>query len=149
MRHMRAFAWILLLCHVCVGQAVKVRVINGNDGRPLPRQTVSVEFFSEKPPRVSSPLHFETDSDGEAQFSVPEFTSEIDVRLNLASKHWHCACWVMADTETVLRGGILQTPPTTAPNAPLPPPNMEPGQIVFIARPFTAFEKLLYPLLEQ
>ena len=108
-----------------------------------------MQFFSERPARVSSPLHIDTDANGVAQFNVPESTSEIDVRLALASKHWHCACWVMADTQTVLHKGILQAPPTTAPNAPFPPANIEPGQIVIIARPFTAFEKLLYPLPKQ
>src|SRR6266566_2971480 len=136
MRHMRAFICALVLCHVCIAQAVKVRVINGYDGRPLPKRAVFVQFFSEKPANISSPLHIETDANGEAQFNISESRPEnIDVRLTLTSEHWHCLCWVMVETEKVLREGIVQIPPTKVPNAPIAPANREPRQIVFIARP--------------
>lgn len=150
---MRAFFWGLVVCQVCFAQSVKVRVINGWDGRPLPRQGVSVQFFYEKPPKVTPPQRLTTDANGEAQFSIPESLPEhIDVQLALTSEYWHCACGVMADTEEVLNllnKGILQDRRSNVPNAPLAPANREPGQIVFIARPFTFFEKLLYPVLKQ
>jgi hypothetical protein len=147
---MRAFTWALVLCHICSAQVVKVRVINGYDGRPLPKQAVFVQFFYERRPKISPPLHIETDANGEAQFNISESPPEnIDVRLALTYEHWHCACWVMADTEKILREGIVQVPPTNVPNAPIAPASMGPGQIVFIARPFTFFEKLLYPFLKQ
>jgi hypothetical protein len=91
-----------------------------------------VQFFSEKPARVSTPLHIETDANGEAQFSVPELTSKIDV-LALAYKHWHCACWVMADTQTVTSQRHFANSTDHRLECTLPPANMEPGQIVFIA----------------
>jgi hypothetical protein len=147
---MRAFTWALVLCHICFAQEVKVRVINGLDGRPLPKQAVFVQFFYEKPARISPPLHIETDADGEAQFSISKPPPEnIDVRLALTSEHWHCACRVMADTEKVLREGILQVARSNVPNAPIAPANKEPGQIVFIAAPFTFIEKLMHPLPKQ
>jgi hypothetical protein len=146
---MRAFIWALVLCHVCIAQTVRVRVIN-DDGRPLPKQAIFVQFFSEKPANISPPLHIETDANGEAQFNISESRPEnIDVRLALTSEHWHCLCWVMVGTEKLLREGIVQISPTKVPNAPIAPANREPGQIVFIARPFTFFEKLLYPLLKH
>jgi hypothetical protein len=148
-RPMRAFIWALVLCHVCIAQTVRVRVIN-DDGRPLPKQAIFVQFFSEKPANISPPLHIETDANGEAQFNISESRPEnIDVRLALTSEHWHCLCWVMVGTEKLLREGIVQISPTKVPNAPIAPANREPGQIVFIARPFTFFEKLLYPLLKH
>jgi hypothetical protein len=117
---------------------------------PCQKLAVLVQFFDEKQSKISPPLHIETDANGEAQFNISESPPEnIDVRLALPSEHWHCACWVMADTETVLREGIVQIPPINVPNAPFAPASTEPGQIVFIARPFTFFEKLLYPLLKQ
>lgn len=147
---MRAFIWGLVLCHVCFAQAVKVRVINGYGGQPLSKQVVVVQFFYEKPASVSPPLHIETDANGEAQFNISGSHPEnIDVRLTLTSEYWHCLCWVMADTKEVLREGILQIPPTNVPNAPIAPANREPGQIVFVARPFSFFEKWLYPFLKQ
>ncbi len=147
---MRAFTWALVLCHICSAQVVKVRVINGYDGRPLPKQAVFVQFFDERRPKISPPLHIEADVNGEAQFNISESPPEnIDVRLALTSEHWHCACWIMADTQKILREGIVQVPPTNVPNAPTAPASTGPGQIVFIARPFTSFEKLLYPFLTQ
>lgn len=146
---MRDLIWVLFLCHFCFAQQVKVRVISSQDGHALPKQAVSVQFFYEKPAKVTPPLHIETDRNGEAQFSIPEPTPEhLDVRVALTSEHWHCACWVMADTGEVIQKGITQTAPTNkakAPNSADP----EPRQIVFIARPFTFFEKLLYPLVKQ
>jgi hypothetical protein len=55
----------------------------------------------------------------------------------------------MADTEKVLREGILQVARSNVPNAPIAPANKEPGQIVFIAAPFTFIEKLMHPLPKQ
>lgn len=150
MRHMRAFFWALVLSQVCFAQSVKVRVVNGWDGHSLPRQGVSVEFFYEKPPKVTPPQRLTTDANGEAQFSIPESLPEhIDVTVALTSEYWHCACGVMADTEEVLHKGILQDRRSNVPNAPFPLANREPGQIVFLARPFGFFEELLYPVRKQ
>ena len=141
---MRAFAWVILLCHVCFAQTVRVRVINGWDARPLPKQAVFVQFFYEHPAKSSFPLRIETDANGEAQFSIPESPPDhIDVSVAVTSEYWHCACAVMADTEEVPHKGILQYRRPNVPNAPFPPANTEPGQIVFVARPFTDFERFI------
>ena len=150
MKHARGFTWTLLLCDVCFTQAVKVRVINGNDGRPLPKLAVSVQLFYEKQAKISAPLQIETDLNGEAEFNIPGPPPEhIDVRITLTSPYWHCTCWRMAETEELLHKGIVQVSRTNVPNAPIAPANTVPGQIVFITRPYTFFEKLLYPLLKQ
>ena len=142
---MRALFWALVLCQGCFAQSIKVRVINGWDGRPLPKQGVSVQFFYEKPPKVTPPQRLTTNANGEAQFSLPQWLPEhIDVQVALTSQYWHCACGVMADTEEVLTKGILQERRSSVPNAPLAPANRELGQIVFIARPFTFFERVLH-----
>ena len=143
---MRALALVLLLCPVCFAQSVRVRVINGKDGRPLPKQAISVQFFYEKPAKVSPPLHLETDSNGEAQFSIPEPTpAHLFVHVALTNEYWHCACGFMGDTETVVHKGVVEAPP----KAPIAPANREPGQIVFVARPFTFVERLLYPVMKE
>jgi hypothetical protein len=105
---------------------------------------VSVQFFYEKPPKVTPPQRLATDANGEAQFSIPESSPDhIDVSVALTSEYWHCACGVMADTEEVLHKGILQYRRPKVPNASFPPANAEPGQIVFVARPFTDFERFI------
>jgi hypothetical protein len=147
---MRALIGVLLLCQFSFAQAVKVRVVNGNNGDPLPKQAISVQFLYEKPPKASSPLRIETDANGEAQFRIPESPPEhLDVKLALTSEHWHCGCWVMADTEDVIHKGIVEATPPDKAKASTTPANAEPGEIVFIVRPFTFFEKLLYPLVKQ
>jgi hypothetical protein len=138
-------ALLLLLPRFCFAQSVKVLVVDDKNGRPLPRQAVSLQFFYERPARVTPPLRATTDSKGEAQFSIPQPNPEhLDVRVALTSGHWHCACWLMSDIEPVLRNGValkLQSKPPWA--------NAEPGLIVFHARPFTFVERLLYPIMKQ
>jgi hypothetical protein len=128
---------------------VTVRVINGK-AESLPRQPVFVQFFYEKPAKISTPLNMDTDFHGEAQFKIPELAPEyVNVRVTRSSDLWHCACGVMVETQAVLHRGIVQIPPSKVPNAPFAPANAEPGQIVFVVRPFTGFEKWLYPFLKQ
>jgi hypothetical protein len=101
-----ALMGVLLLCQFSFAQAVKVRVVNGNNGDALPKQAVSVQFLYEKPPKATPPLRIETDANGEAQFRIPEPPPErLDVRLALTSGHWHCGCWVMPLTEDVISKG--------------------------------------------
>lgn len=145
----RTVVWvfILLLYPVCFGQKVTVRVINAKNGHPLPKQTVFVQFLYEQPPAASSPVQVQTDGTGRAQFTIPEPQPEhLNVRVALTSEHWHCACWVMTDTEKVIRNGLVQTDRLNSPSAQV---NAEAGEIVFIARPFTFFERALYPLVKQ
>jgi hypothetical protein len=138
-------ALVLLLPRFCLAQSVTVRVVNDKNGRPLPSQAVSVQFFYEKPARVTQPFRATTDSKGEAQFSIPQPNPEhLDVRVALTSEHWICRCWLMSDIEPVLRKGVALTPQSKPPWA-----NAEPGLIVFHARPFTLAERLLYPIMKQ
>ena len=54
----------------------------------------------------------------------------------------------MAETGDVISKGIVDATPPSKAKASTAPANTEPGQIVFSVRPFTFFEKLLYPLLK-
>lgn len=65
----------------CLAQSVRVRVINGKNGRQLPKQAISIQFLKEKPANAS-PLRPETDCNGEAQFATPEtMPARIAVRV--------------------------------------------------------------------
>ena len=147
---MRALIGVFLLCQFSFAQAVEVRVVNGNNGDPLPKQAVSVQLLYEKPPQTSPPLRIETDASGEAHFRLPDPPPDrLDVKLALTSEHWHCGCWVMAHTGDVIDKGVVDATPPNKAKASAAPANAGPGQIVFIVRPFTFSEKLLYPLVKQ
>src|SRR5205809_7351700 len=76
MRHMRAFICALVLCHVCIAQAVKVRVINGYDGRPPANNSYLFEVYSYEPSNTSFPPLFYTDSTCHRQFNIAESTAK-------------------------------------------------------------------------
>lgn len=144
MRCMRGFIWVLWLSQMCLAQSVTVHVVNEINAKPLANQSVLVQFLFDDSSKTSSVLRLVTDSHGETQFSLPEPTPErIDVEISLAKKYWHCACWVIADTETIIHSGVLQVPKTEPPMHPFPPANKEPGRVIFIARPYAALEMLL------
>ena len=147
-KHYRCFVWfpLLWLSPLCFGQAVKIRVVNANNGYPLPKQKVLVALLYEKgemtPANYDTNLSLETDSDGEVQFSLPEPAPvHLAARVRLASKYWHCKCILTVSTQVVVEQGVVQTPgpqlSTSAKNA-----NAGPGVILFIARPFTFLERL-------
>lgn len=144
---MRALLIMLLLSPFCLAQTVKVRVLNGNNGHPLPNQRVSVQFFYDNPAEVTPPLRLATNSSGEAQFNLPSPAPQhMDVRISLTSDHWKCSCWVMNATDVVLHKGIL----TTLPKQKVSPPAFaEPATITFLPVPMSFIEKLLYPLVKE
>ena len=147
-QYYRCIVWfaLLWLSPLCFGQAVKIRVVNTKDGHPLPKQGVSVALLYEKgevtPASYNTNLSFETDGNGEVQFSLPEPAPvHLAARVHLTSKHWHCKCVALVSTQVVVEQGIVQTPgpelPTSATNA-----KAGPGVILIIARPFTFLERL-------
>ena len=134
-------------------QTLRVRVLKINDRHPLPHQDVSVALLYEKgekpPPKYDANLRSTTDENGEAQFLLPEPAPvHLAVQLHLTSEHWHCGCMILAATQELIQRGLVQTPgpqsKESSTNA-----NPEPGLILFFVRPFTFFERLLYPLLKE
>jgi len=147
-QYYRCIVWfpLLWLSPLCFGQEVKIRVVNANNGHPLPKQKVSVALLYEKgemtPANYDTNLSLETDGNGEVQFRLPEPAPvHFAVRVRLTSKHWHCKCVELVSTQVVVEKGIVQTPgpelPTSATKA-----KAGPGVILFIARPFTFLERL-------
>ena len=105
-----------------------------------------MQFFYEKPAKVSPSFHLENDSNGEPRFNIPEPTpAHLFVHGALTYEYWHCTCVFMGPTEAVVHKGVVEAPP----KAPIALANPEPGHIVFVARPFTFVEKLLYPLMKE
>ena len=94
-----------------------------------------------------TPHHLETDANGDAHFILPKpAPAQLGVRVHLTSKYWHCACVALVTTEDVVKKGIVQPYEPTASAIPL---QVEPGEILFVVRPFTFLEHLLYPFVKE
>jgi hypothetical protein len=149
--YFRRMIWFLLLwiSPSCFGQVIKIRVINGKNGHPLPKQQTTLSLLyteSEKQPaKYDAILHLDTDANGVAQFDLPEpAPAHLSAGAHLTSEYWYCGCAipVLAVTKEVMLKGFVAgrelSSPTTSVKA-------EPGEILFVARPFTFFERLFYP----
>jgi hypothetical protein len=153
--YFRRITWLLLLwiSPSCFGQVIKVRIINGKNGNPLPKQQIAVSLLYEegeqKPAKYDALLRDNTDAKGVAQFDLPAPSpAHLSVGARLASEYWHCGCDIPAlvVTKELIQKGIvvgreLGSPATSV--------KAEPGEILFVARPLSFFERLFYPLLKD
>ena len=147
---MRALLWTVLLGDVCFAQSVTVRVINDNDKRPVPKQAVMVQFFYENPKGISAPTYLTTDDTGETRFTILEpRPKQVSVGVTLTSERWRCACWLKVEPTRMLQKGALMKPPGNLARPSRTPSDAKPGEIVFVARPYTLLEKLLDPLMRE
>lgn len=150
----RSFACFLLLClgPFCQAQDVKVRIINAANGLPLQEQGVSVSFLYDKkydkeiPARYDASLQLETDVNGEAHFKLPEPPpAHFSAQVRVDWTRWKCGCGILGSTDDLVRKGIVEPVATTNSKA-APLFKAAPGEILFVARPLSFLERLLYPL---
>jgi hypothetical protein len=149
------FSFLLCLGPSCLAQAVKVRVVNGSTERPLRKQEVSVSLYYEKgeptPAKYDADLNLQTDEKGEVRFFLPEpAPRDLDVRVAIDWSRWQCGCNLRLSTEAVIQKGIVD-PAASANDWKRRPALLKPvpGEIRFVVRPLSFFERLLYPLLKQ
>lgn len=144
---------LLWLGPFCLAQAVTIRVINADGGRPLQKQKVSVTLLYDKgekrPAKYDATLALETNTSGEAQIKLPEpAPAHLAVSLPIDWGRWHCAgaCGVLAVTQDVIGKGIVESAADHKKSG----ASIEaiPGEILFIVRPLSFFERLLYPLVK-
>ena len=152
-RQLRNLIWPLLvwLSAVCSSQVITVRIINERNGHALPRQKISVSLFYGKgepaPQKYDSQLSLKTDANGVAQFTLPEPPpAHLWVGAGLPSQYWFCSCNTGARTATqeVIEkgmGGRIDSKSKV--------PDAKPGEIVFAARRYNLFYRILYPLLKE
>lgn len=145
---MLRWACLLIFVSTCFAQELTIRVLNAKDGKPLPEESVTVQFLGQA--AAPPPLQLQTDQIGEARFDVPTPSPKVlSVRVVLTSERWHCACSVMTETAKVVRDGVTQAPPRKDEQSSKSNLIAKPGEIVVVARPFTLLEKLLFPLLKE
>ncbi len=137
-QYFRYLVWSLLLwiSPLCFGQVIRMRVINAENGHPLPKQHISVSLLYEKnekvPAKYDALLHLETDVDGEARFSLPEpAPAHLSATTSLTSEHWRCGCWALVVTQELIQNGIVEGQKLTTPAMQL---KAEPREILFVAR---------------
>ena len=154
-RHVACFL-LLSVAPSCLAQEAKIRVINGANGRPLPKLTVFVSFLYDKkydkeiPATYQASLNLETDENGEARFKFPQpppvhFSAQVRVDWS----HWHCGCGILGSTEDLVREGINGPVPVSEGKKFATRYKTAPGEALVIARPLSFFERLLYPLTKD
>jgi hypothetical protein len=154
-RHLAAFL-LLWVGPFCLAQAITIRVIDARDGRPLLKQAVSVSFLYDKkydkeiPQKRPAALNFETDSNGEAHFKLPEpVPAHFSAQARLDESRWKCACGILGSTDDLLRKGAGWPVATTHSKKSADLFNPVPGGILFVARPLSFFERLFYPIMKE
>lgn len=142
----------LLLGPSCFAQGVTVRVINAANGHPLQKQSVTVSLLYEKgertPAKYDATLRLETDVNGEAHFRLPEPPVHFSAQVRVDWSHWKCGCGVLGSTDDLIRKGILGPVPTAKSENSATLFKVVAGEILFVARPLSFFERLLYPFLK-
>ena len=136
----------------CVAQPLTIRVINAVDGRPLQKQKVSVSLLYEKgertPPRYDTTLSLETDVNGEAHFRLPDpAPAHLSAQVHLPSEHWRCGCGILAVIQDLIQKGAVELPGGVSKKS-AASVKAAPGEIVFVARPLSFFERILYPFVK-
>jgi hypothetical protein len=101
--YFRSLAWLLLLwiSPSCVGQVVRVRVVNGKNGQPLVKQPIAISLQyrpdEPKPTKYDARLSLETDANGVVRISLPEpapahLSVSVDLTVGiLALRMYHSA----------------------------------------------------------
>jgi len=142
----------LWLSPLCLAQVVTVRIINITNGHPLQKQRVSLSLLYDKgeqrPAKYDEIISHETNINGEADFELPEPPPRIlFINIRMSSEHWRCTRTWAPNTQEVVQRGIVRLP-GGKPQKTDVLINAVPGVMVFPARPFTFWERLLYPLLK-
>ncbi len=150
----RSLAWLFLLwiSPACFGQVITIRVINGKNGQPLVKQPISIALeyrqSEPKPAKYDAHLSLETDANGSVQVSLPNPAPvHLSVGAHLTSEYWHCICSTPPSviTKEILQEGIVVGGGLGSFEDSR---KVAPGELLFVARPFTFFERIFYPLLK-
>jgi hypothetical protein len=149
-----ALSFLLSLVPSCLAQTVTVRVVNANNSRPLRNQLVSLSLLYEKgeatPAKFDPNLNHQTDANGGARFVLPKpAPAHLAAQIRLTSEYWHCVCMVLAVTQDVIDKGIVASAASANESQRMPSlVKAVPGEILFVPRPLSFWERLLYPFVK-
>jgi hypothetical protein len=144
--------FILWISPSCFAQVITIRVINITNGRPLQNQKVSISLLyngGERPPtKYEGIVNLETNVKGEAQFELPDPPPrQLSISVRISEK-WRCGCRQDANTQDVIQKGIVALSPSYEYKKGDVVVKAIPGEIIFPARPYNFFERLLHPLIK-
>jgi hypothetical protein len=133
---------------------IKIRLINAGNGRAIRNQPISVSLLYDKnekaPPKYDATLHLESETNGKAQFVLPEpAPAHLSAQVHLTSKNWRCGCVALVATVELIQRVIAVPQTVTSAKSADKPIETEPKQIIFFARPMTFFERLVAPLVRE
>jgi len=139
-----------------LAQEAKIRVINGANGRPLPKLAVSVSFLYDKkydkeiPANYGRSLKLETDVNGEAHFRfLQPPPTHFSARVWVDDSRWKCGCGILGSTDDLVREGVMWPVPSSEEKKSAARYKAAPGEILIIARPLSFFERLFYPIMKE
>jgi len=142
---------IVLLSSSSLAQVVKLKLIDAS-GHAVPNRAVSITLVYDNgaAPSGSEPtiLRSQTDGKGEAQLTLPKaFPTRLRVWVDLTSSgHWWCVCSALIGTREVVEKGYVSANP--GPGAGSGPSSRKPvpGEILFVARRWNLYERMIAPL---
>lgn len=134
-------------------QTITIRIIDVSKGRSLQKQQVMIYPLYTGNDKTSidtsESIQLETGTRGDAQFHVTEpMPNRLMVKVILSHGHWWCGSIEFADVQEVIQKGIVGLPPGPKPKKTDVTVNPVPGEIIFLARPMTFFERLIHPLVK-
>ena len=142
----------LLLESVSYGQVITIRVIDIRNGKPLEKQHVSILIIYDRdettPTKYDKVVKLETDIEGMAQIRLPEpLPGTLQFGLRMTLQHWHYVSGSMVSTKKLTQQGIELIP--TEKRKSDCRIKAKAGEIVFLVRPFSFFERLFYPVMKE
>ena len=142
---------LVLIGPVCIAQAIKIRVVDVRNKHPLPNLHVTLSLLFDKneklPPNYNPVLRGETDSDGEAQFGLPQpAPAHFSTWVESPGEHWWVGGPASVETRDVIERGIVGSRPGPWSNKQVTSLKATPGEIIILARPWNLFERILAPL---
>jgi len=135
----------VLLCMAprCFAEYMTLKVVHEGDGTPVSEQYITMQLQYENSGEQRQ-ISQRTDSAGEARFRVPlRRPDSVRIEVHFNERGFRCSCRVQTEPETVFRTGLVIAPRTRkSENSSLI--EARPGQIVFVARPSSLLQKILF-----
>lgn len=145
-----------MLCITPLGfaQDITIRVMDVTNGHLLTDYQVSIWPLHAEQKSASTNtipiLDIKADNSGIVIFNLPEpIPQRLFIKIDIQAGRWRCGTVEFVDTQDVFRNGVVGLSPAPKRGKTDVVVKAMPGVIVFLARPMTFLERLLYPLVKS
>ena len=146
-------ACCVLASHAAVfGQQIAVRAVSVTNGLPVSGLRVVVSLADQEtlardgPPRV---VELKTNDQGQAITTLPEpLPQEVFVRVEVPERKWICGCFGSGSVGRLLKEGFVSPRPGGTSRKAGGVTMARPGEMIFLMRPPTFWERVFYPILK-